>query len=99
MNELTKNKLEIYKNNKLEIYKNNRIKFAKSYFISIFNEKRLIARKQGESDVIMTDYDYFIISDCYDEIHNKFIKKNYKWKHIHELGYIVISWNRYFVLR
>ena len=78
--------------------KNRRIMFAKSHFISIFNEKRLTAKKMGDNEVIMTDYEYFMISDCYDEIYNKFISKKFKWKHFYEIGYIKISWDRFFVL-
>lgn len=79
--------------NKQQLAKEKRIKFAKSYFICLFNEKKIIAKQNGLNEVIMVDYEYFIIEDCYDEIYKKFISKNFKWTHIYDLGYIIISWN------
>ena len=38
---------------KEKIAKKKRIQFGKSYFISLFNEKKLVARQNSETEVIM----------------------------------------------
>ena len=66
--------------------------YAKNYFITNFNIQKRECKKLGYNEVIINEFLYYLISDVYDELCNKFTKKGYKWRHINELDYIVISW-------
>ena len=67
--------------------------YGKCYFINIFNERALKSVRFGDQfEVLMEDYLYYIISDCYNDVKSTFILNGYRWKHYHEIGCIKITW-------